>query len=82
MPRSRRPSPAPQLQAIIFDIGRVIVRVEPGRALAKLAASGKKQARPKNRMSGDDLWQAIQSGTMASESLPPLWIAAWLYGFL
>jgi FMN phosphatase YigB (HAD superfamily) len=65
MPRSRRAAPAPQLHAIIFDIGRVIVRVEPGRALAKLAASGNAQARPKNRMSGDDLWQAIQSD--------PLW---------
>ena len=41
MPRARRASSAASsLQAIIFDIGRVIVRVEPKRALAKLAAAG------------------------------------------
>ncbi len=69
MPRARRAfSSAASLQAIIFDIGRVIVRVEPKRALAKLAAAApgaKARTQRARRMTGDELWQAIQAD--------PLW---------
>ena len=69
MPRARRASSAASsLQAIIFDIGRVIVRVEPKRALAKLAAAGpgaRTRAQLKHRITGDELWEAIQTD--------PLW---------
>jgi len=67
MPRRVSSSPT-SLQAIIFDIGRVIVRVEPKRALAKLAAAAPGATSPKHaahRMTGDEIWQAIQTD--------PLW---------
>ena len=42
----------PKLRAIIFDIGRVLIRIDVGRAMQGLAAGGS--------LSSSDLWTAIE----------------------
>ena len=44
--------PAPNLRAIIFDIGRVLVRIDVGRAMHGLASGGS--------LSPSELWTAIE----------------------
>ena len=44
--------PATKLKAIIFDIGRVLVRIDVGRAMQGLASGGS--------LSPSELWTAIE----------------------
>jgi HAD superfamily hydrolase (TIGR01509 family) len=57
MYESSRARTKPSIDAIIFDIGRVIVRLDPGRAIAAIGASAS--------LAPDKLWAAVQED--------PLW---------
>ena len=57
MPKSPRRDKKPQIEAVIFDIGRVIIDLDPSRAIATIgAASG---------LAPDKVWLAVQKD--------PLW---------
>jgi len=57
MPKARRPANHLEIEAIIFDIGRVIIHLDPSRAIAALGGA--------SRTTPDKLWTAIQED--------PLW---------
>lgn len=49
-------------KAVIFDIGRVIVRLDPKRAFTPLAAAMRKAADPSaKRLSAEDAWELIRA---------------------
>jgi FMN phosphatase YigB (HAD superfamily) len=57
MPTARRANPKPEIEAIIFDIGRVIINLDPSRAIAAIGAG--------SALAPDKLWRAVQQD--------PLW---------
>jgi FMN phosphatase YigB (HAD superfamily) len=59
MQKIRRRANKPEIDAIIFDIGRVIIHLDPSRAIAAIGAASK--------LSPDKLWAAVQED--------PLWPA-------
>jgi putative hydrolase of the HAD superfamily len=73
MPRSSSKSTKPTIEAIIFDLGRVIVRLEPLRALATIGASaiGSPTNLPPEKMWGaiqkDPLWASWQQGRVTPQ---------------
>jgi len=58
MPKSPRKVDRPKIEAIIFDIGRVIINLDPSRAIATIGAA--------STLAPDKLWQAVQAD--------PLWL--------
>jgi glucose-1-phosphatase len=58
MPQSPRKVKKPQIEAIIFDIGRVIINLDPSRAIATIGGG--------SRLAPDKLWRAVQAD--------PLWL--------
>jgi putative hydrolase of the HAD superfamily len=57
MPRSRSATSKPEIEAIIFDIGRVIIDLDPSRAVAAIGAS--------STLAPDKLWDSVHKD--------PLW---------
>jgi FMN phosphatase YigB (HAD superfamily) len=57
MPNSPRTVDKPRIEAIIFDIGRVIINLDPSRAIAAIGAA--------SALAPDKLWRAVQED--------PLW---------
>jgi glucose-1-phosphatase len=57
MPKSPRPAYKPAIEAIIFDIGRVIIDLDPSRAIAAIGKA--------STLAPDQLWHSIQKD--------PLW---------
>ena len=57
MPKPPRPGHKPAIEAIIFDIGRVIIDLDPSRAIAAIGAG--------STVAPDKLWHAVQKD--------PLW---------
>jgi FMN phosphatase YigB (HAD superfamily) len=57
MPIARRATNQPEIAAIIFDIGRVIIDLDPSRAIAAIGAG--------STLTADKLWQSVQKD--------PLW---------
>jgi FMN phosphatase YigB (HAD superfamily) len=58
MPNSPRKVNKPKIEAIIFDIGRVIIDLDPSRAIATIGAA--------STLAPDKLWRAVQED--------PLWM--------
>jgi FMN phosphatase YigB (HAD superfamily) len=58
MSKTSRPMNKPEIEAIIFDIGRVIIHLDPSRAIAAIGAG--------STLAPDKLWRAVQED--------PLWI--------
>jgi FMN phosphatase YigB (HAD superfamily) len=58
MPSQGTDSSQLTIEAIIFDLGRVIVKLEPSRAFSALGGAASGAASP--RMSADKIWAAIQ----------------------
>jgi FMN phosphatase YigB (HAD superfamily) len=58
MSKTSRPMNKPEIEAIIFDIGRVIINLDPSRAIAAIGAG--------STLAPDKLWRAVQED--------PLWI--------
>ena len=56
MLKTSRAKNKPEIKAIIFDIGRVIVRLDPGRAIAAIGAGSK--------LSPDKVWAAVPQDPM------------------
>jgi len=57
MPKSPRPGSKPAIEAIIFDIGRVIIDLDPGRAIAAIGAT--------STLAPEKLWDSVHKD--------PLW---------
>jgi putative hydrolase of the HAD superfamily len=63
----REPAPSQSPKAIIFDIGRVIVRLQPERTLERLAARSGRGLSPEQLWTAilrDPLWESWQEGRM------------------
>jgi FMN phosphatase YigB (HAD superfamily) len=58
MPNLRLKAKKPPIEAIIFDIGRVIIDLDPSRAIATIGAG--------SRLAPDEVWRAVQDD--------PLWL--------
>ena len=58
-PRRARKSLVSTPRAVIFDIGRVIVRLDPKRAFAPIAAALPDSANSAKRLSADNVWKLI-----------------------